>query len=93
MDAKTVTVIVLHQSSIPGATWVTPKGWEPANKISGAEFVEGSWWGDDSEEAGLVAWNLPEDAAEGDEIDIDLSELRVALCGDCRVLAAVEIVD
>ena len=85
---KTLTVQLQHRSSIQQARWCQPVGWEPANKIEGAEFVDGSWWGETEEEAGLVCFV---EGDEGDEIEVALDDLRVASCGDCRVIGEVEV--
>jgi len=85
---KTLTVTLQHTSSIPGARWATPKGWEPLNQIAGADFVDGSWWGEESEEAGIVYFG---EGADGEEIEANLDDLRVVSTGDCRVIGNVEI--
>ena len=84
----TINIRLGHKSSIPGARWATPIGWEPTNEISGAEFVDGSWWGEQEEEAGLVYFG---EGSEGDEVECELGDLRVASCGDCRVIGGVQI--
>lgn len=78
----------VNRSSISGARWCQPVGWEPQNEVEGAEFVDGSWWGETEEEAGLVRWS---DGDEGEEIEVDADDLRVASCGDCRVIAEVQV--
>ena len=85
---KTLTVKLMHRSSISGARWCQPIGWEPKNEIEGADFVDGSWWSDSEEEAGLVCFASGD---EGDEIEVDADQLRVATTGDCRVVGTVEI--
>lgn len=80
-------VVLKHRSSIPGARWCEPVGWEPGNKIEGAEFVDGSWWGADSEEAGLVYFG---DGEEGDTVEATFADLRLVSCGDCKVIGEVE---
>jgi len=88
---KTVTVRMLHHSSIPNARWCEPVGWEPANEVEGAETYDGSWWDESEEIAGLV-WFGDRDAYEMDEVaEVDLADLRVASCGDCRVIGEVEL--
>ena len=52
--ATTLKVRLLHRSSVPHARWCEPVGWEPGNEIEGAEFLDGSWWSDHEEEAGLL---------------------------------------
>ena len=87
----TKTVRLKHNSSIPNARWCEPVGWEPQNTIEGAEFVDGSWWSEDSEEAGLV-WFGERDAYGAEEvIEASLDDLRVASCGDCRVIGDVQL--
>ena len=90
-----VTVRLCHNSSIPGARWCEPIGWEPANAIEGAEWVDGGWWGDDEQEAGLVCFGHPatyrEDTGEDETAEVTLADLRVASCGNCRVIAEVRI--
>ena len=76
-----------HKSSVSGASWCTPIGWEPDNQIEEAQFVDGSWWSDVEEEAGLLYFG---EAQEGEEIEASFADLRVASCGDCRVIGEVE---
>lgn len=85
---KQLKISVNHRSSIPGARWCTPVGWEPANEINGAEFLDGSWWSDHEEEAGIVYFG---EASDGDEIEVSPNDLRVASTGDCRVIGRVEV--
>lgn len=80
-------VRINHKSSVSGASWCTPVGWEPDNQIEGAEFLDGSWWSDSEEEAGLLYFG---EAQEGEEIEATFADLRVASCGDCRVIGEVE---
>jgi len=89
-ETKTLTVILQHRSSIAGARWCEPVGWEPQNEIENAEFVDGGWWGDEEqgELAGLVCWS---EGDEGEQIECRLDDLRVASTGDCRVIGAVRI--
>jgi len=79
-----------RRSSIPQARWCVPIGWEPSNVIEGAEFVDGSWWGENEEEAGLVCFTQGD---EGQEYCVALGDLRVASCGDCRVIGEVQLSD
>lgn len=88
MTSQLVTVKLEHRSSIPNARWCKAIGWEPVNQIDGAELLDGSWWSETEEEAGLVCFV---EGDEGDEIDVALDDLRVASCGDCRVIASVEV--
>ncbi len=91
MNAKTTrTVQLMHNSSIPNARWCETVGWEPQNKIDGAEFIDGSWWNEDSEEAGLVYFCNPAEYGSGDVVEASLDDIRVASCGDCRVIGEVE---
>lgn len=86
--SQTVTVRLNHNSSISGAIWCEPVGWEPHNELEGAEFSEGSWWSDEEEEAGLVWFGVGD---EGEVIEADLDDLRVAACGNCRVVDKVRL--
>lgn len=83
-----VKVEVGHRSSIPGARWCKPVDWEPANHIAAAKWVDGSWWGEHEEEAGLVCFAPGE---EGDVIEVAVDDLAVATCGDCRPLGSVNL--
>jgi hypothetical protein len=83
---QTLKVELKHRSSISNARWCQPVGWEPANEIAG-EFIDGSWWSESQEEAGLVCFVQGD---EGDVIEVPVDELRVASCGDCRVIGEVE---
>jgi hypothetical protein len=83
---KTVTVRLLHESSIPGARWCEPIGWKPSNEIEGAEFSDGSYWEETEEVAGFVCFA---DGCKEDEIEVSLDDLRIASCGDCKVLGKV----
>lgn len=88
MTATKLTITLGHKSSIPGARWVTPVGWEPANDIDGSEYLGGSWWGSTEETAGLVYFGA---GAEGDTEEVDAEDLRIAATGDCRVIGRVEV--
>lgn len=94
MSATKITrVRLLHNASIPGARWCEPLDWEPANQIDGSEFVDGGWWDAEEQTAGLV-WFGDRNAYGAEEvIDASLDDLRVASCGDCRVIGAVELSD
>ncbi len=88
---KTLTVRLLHNASIPGARWCEPVGWEPANVVEGSELADGAWWNNDEQAAGLV-WFGERDAYGANEVkEANLDDLRVATCGDCRVIGAVEV--
>lgn len=87
-STKTVTVRLMHNTSLTRTRWCQPVGWEPANKLAGAEFVDGSWWDDQEEVAGLVCFA---EGDEGDEIEVSLDDLRVASCGDCKVIGKVKL--
>ena len=80
-------VRINHKSSVSGASWCVPIGWEPDNQIEGAKFVDGAWWSAESEEAGLLYFG---DAEEGSEVDATFADLRVVSCGNCRVIGEVE---
>lgn len=85
---KSLKVVLGHRSSISQARWCQPVGWKPKNEIEGADFVDGSWWGESEEEAGLVCFVQGE---EGEEIEVSSDDIRVASCGNCRVIGAVEL--
>lgn len=87
-ETPTVKVRLGHRSSIPGARWATPVGWEPTNEIEGSEFLDGSWWDETEETAGLVCFTPGDD---GDQIDAPTDEVRVASTGDCRVIGPVAL--
>ena len=61
MRTKIVTVKLQHRSSIWGARWCLPVGWEPTNEIDGSEFLDGSYWDDTEETAGVIGF------VDGDE--------------------------
>jgi len=81
-------VLLQHQSSIRGARWCSPVGWEPTNKIEGAEYVDGSWWSQGEEEAGLICFV---EGVEGAEVEVEADDLRVASCGECEVISKVVV--
>lgn len=87
---KTVKVRLLHNSSIPSARWCEPIDWQPANEIAGAEPCDGSWWSDDEQVAGLVWFGDRNAYGANEVIHADLDDIRVASCGDCRVIGEVE---
>ncbi len=91
--AKTVTVTVrlLHNASIPNARWCEPVGWEPANVVGGSEWVDGAWWDDYEQAAGLVWFGHPYEYGANEVVEANLDDLRVASCGDCRVIGAVKL--
>ncbi len=91
MKTTTRTVTLMHNASIPGARWCEPKGWEPANVIEDADFVDGAWWYDDEQAAGLVWFGNRDAYGARETVEVSLDDLRVASCGDCRVIGAVEI--
>jgi hypothetical protein len=76
----------MHKSSVPNARWAHPIGWEPTQEIEGAEFLDGSWWSDSQEEAGLICF-VP--GVEGAIIEVDGSDLRIVTTGDCRVIGEI----
>ena len=86
--ATTYEVEIGHRSSIAGAYWCKPIDWAPANQIDAAEFIDGSWWTDDEEIAGIVCFQQGE---KGDCIEVTLDDLRVASCGDCRIIAEIQL--
>ena len=83
-----VTIRLMHNSSLPNASWCIPVGWEPSNVIEGSEYVDGSWWGDD-ETAGIVYFGIGNHDEE--EIEVNLDDLRIVSCGDCRVIGEVTL--
>jgi hypothetical protein len=89
-EADAVEVEVCHASSIPGARWCRPVGWSPRNAIDGAEWSDGdgAWLDENGDAAGIVVYG---DHAEGDRVTVALDDLRVASCGDCRVVGEVEV--
>lgn len=89
--SKSVKVRLLHNSSIPHARWCEPVGWEPSNDVEGSEFVDGSWWDDDGETAGLVWFGDPDEYGANEVVEASLDDLRVASCGNCKVIGEVEI--
>lgn len=89
MRGKTVRVRLLHNASIPNARWCEPVGWVPKNVIAGAELVDGAWWDEYEEVAGMVLFG--DHSFELYEVaEVNLGVLRVASCGNCRVLAKVK---
>lgn len=88
---KTLTVRLMHNASIPSARWCEPVGWEPANQIEGAEWVDGGWWDDDNQTAGLVWFGHPNEYGAREVIEVSPDDLRVASCGNCRVIGPVEL--
>lgn len=91
METKTVTVRLLHNASIPNARWCEPVGWEPANVVEGSELVDGAWWDDDEQTAGLVWFGHPSEYGANEVMEANLGDLRVASCGDCRVIEKVKL--
>jgi hypothetical protein len=85
---KTVAVVLCHRTMISEARWCEPLGWRPANEILGAEYADGAWWADGDEEAGLICFVQ---GKEGQELQVGLDDLRVALCRDCQVIGPVLI--
>ena len=77
-----------HQSPMVGAHWCHPIGWSPANKISDTKFENGAWRNRDGEVAGIVYFT-PLD--EGEEVEVDLDDLRVAACGEWQILEEVTV--
>ena len=77
-----------HQSPMVGAHWCHPIGWSPANKISDTKFENGAWRNDDGEVAGIVYFTP---LNEGEEVEVDLDDLRVAACGEWEILEEVTV--
>lgn len=90
-DAKTLTIWLKHSASIPNARWCEAVDWEPRNEIDGADYLDGGWWDDDGNVAGLVWFGDTSEHQPGEEIEVSLDDLRVASCGDCRVIGPVVI--
>lgn len=89
-----VKVKILHDSSIPNSRWCEPIDWEPANEIDGAEYTDGSWRDATEEVAGIVTFDAHAVLESEDAIvEVPLDSLRVATCGDCRVIGPVEITE
>lgn len=88
---KTLKVRLLHNASIPNARWCEPIGWTPANEVKGAEFDNGCWWDGDEEAASLVWFGHPNEYGANEVMQANLDDLRVASCGDCRVIGEVVV--
>lgn len=87
---KTVRIRLGHRSSIPMAWWCEPIDWEPSNEIEGAEWCDTGWWDAEENVAGIVVFG--DFSNDGREVfDVDLDELRVVSCGNCRILEDVEL--
>lgn len=86
---KTLTVELQHRAAIGGTRWVKPIGWEPKNEFAGSEFTDGSWWDANEETHGLIAFNTT--GEEGETVEVSLDDLRVASCGNCRVIGEVKV--
>lgn len=84
-----LAVELQHKSPTSGARWVKPIGWEPANQIDGSEFLDGSWWDANEETHGLVVFNTT--GTEGETIEVSLHDIRLASCGNCRVIGEVKL--
>lgn len=94
MKTTKVDIRISHRCSIPGTYWCEPIGWEPTNKVNGFPSERGSWWDDSEVIAGLVWFgSLEKGEDEGDILEVDPSELSVASCGNCRVIAKVTIAE
>lgn len=92
MDAIMVKVVLCHNcSSIPNARWCYPLGFDPVNKVEGAEYENGAWWDGEEEVAGLVWLGNPDEYGAHEHVAVPLDSLRVATSGDCRVIGRVEI--
>lgn len=91
MSKKHVIVRLLHASSIPNARWCEPVGWEPTNVVDGAVFDDGAWWGDYDQAAGLIWVGKPDEYGNYEIIEASVDDVRVATCGDCRVIGKVTL--
>lgn len=79
-----------HQSPMVGAHWCRPIGWTPANQIADSEFVDGSWRNHLGETAGIIYFTPRSD---GEEIEVPSEDLRIAACGEWRILGEVLIAE
>jgi hypothetical protein len=87
-----VKIRLLHESSIPGSHWCQPIGWDPANKVEGAQYQDGTWWdsNDDGNDAAGLLWFGDMIAYGFNKVmDADLDDLRVASAGDVKILGKV----
>jgi hypothetical protein len=87
---KALTVRLMHNAAIPNARWCEPIGWTPSNEIDGSELSDGAWWDDDEQTAGLVWFGHPDEFGAGEVIEANADDIRVASCGDCRVIGEVK---
>jgi hypothetical protein len=85
---EAVRIKIGHPSPMVGAYWCHPIGWSPANEISNAKFENGAWRNDEGEIAGIVYFT-PRD--EGEEVEVDVGDLRVAACRKWEILDEVII--
>jgi hypothetical protein len=85
-----LAVEVGHAASIPGARWCRPVGWSPRNAIDGADWIDGdgAWQDENGDAAGIVIYG---EHSKGDRVTVGIDNLRVASCGDCRVIGEVEV--
>lgn len=81
-------ILILHRTSISGAAWCKPVGWRPENVVAGGEYVDGSWWDEDGEVAGLAYYT---DAEEGSEIEVDPNYIVLLGTPDMNDLGPVEL--
>jgi len=79
-----------HQSPMIGARWCRPVGWIPANQVADSEFVDGSWRNHLGETAGIIYFTPKDD---GEEIDVPSEDLRVATCGEWKIIEEVRVGD
>jgi hypothetical protein len=87
-----VKVQLLHCASIPGSRWCNPMGWHPTNKVDGAEYEDFTWWDSSDEEAAGLLWLGDVNAHGANEVAmVNLTDLRVASCGDMRILGNVTL--
>lgn len=85
---EAVRIRIGHQSPMVGAHWCHPINWVPANRISDAKFENGAWRSGNDEIAGIVYFT-PLD--EGEEVEVELDDLRVAACGEWRIIEEVVV--
>lgn len=84
MSTTTATVMVRASHQACGrrnAWWVEPVGWKPVCPVefAGDEFdlIDGSVWGEEEEEAGLVFFGETE---EGEELEVSIKDLNWVYC-------------
>lgn len=86
-------VRLLHKCvTIPGSRWCEPIDWQPANDIPETIWVDGAWWDDTSEVAGVVcAYVVDDGGEEGSVVDADLDNLLVVRSFSGQVIGRVTV--